>query len=272
MEDVMRRLVILVVAACLWAPVAAAQFVAPGGSIPVVANTPGVNGTFWRSDVSVLNINDWDTQIVLVLLPEIRDGAQVFDPEVSDPIALPANSQLTMANVLQSEFGLVNKKGALSVLALDGSPLVMSSRVYTFDTGGGSFGQDVHAILVANEAWAPSIREDSLFRTNVGVFLPVDPLPGAPVVFTVTVYEADGDVAGEGTMTFLSAGVQQRSVQAFGVDNLLEGYVIFRCNDPSAAWYGYASRVDQVTGDAVYRAARGRQSDLPCPPSHPVES
>jgi len=259
----MWRLVVPVVAAVLWAPAASAQFVAPGGSIPVVANTPGVNGTFWRSDVSVLNLNDWNTSIVLVLLPEIRDGSQVFEPRVSDTIQLPANSQRTLANVLQSEFGLVNKKGALSVLSLDGSPLVMSSRVYTFDGGGGSFGQDVHAILVANQAWAPGLREDSLFRTNVGVFLPVDPLPGAPVVFTVTVHEADGDVAGEGTMTFNQAGVQQRNVQAFGVDNMLEGYVVFRCNDPSAAWYAYASVVDQTTGDAVYRAARGRQGDLP---------
>jgi hypothetical protein len=213
--------------------------------------------------VSVLNLNDWDTSIVLVLLPEIRDGSQVFEPQVSDTIQLPANSQRTLANVLQSEFGLVNKKGALSILSLDGSPLVMSSRVYTFDGGGGSFGQDVHAILVANEAWAPGLREDSLFRTNVGVFLPVDPLPGAPVVFTVTVYEADGDVAGEGMVTFNQAGVQQRNVSAFGVDALLECYVVFRCNDPSAAWYAYASVVDQTTGDAVYRAARGRQSDLP---------
>jgi hypothetical protein len=39
--------------------------------------------------------------------------------------------------------------------------------------------------------------------------------------------------------------------------------VVFRCSDPTLAWYAYASRVDQVTGDAVYRAARGRQSDLP---------
>jgi hypothetical protein len=259
----MWRLVVTVAAVAMWASVAAAQFVAPGGSIPVVANTPGVNGTFWRSDVSVLNLNDWDTSVVLVLLPEIRGGSQVFEPRVSDPIVLPANSQRTLANVLQSEFGLVNKKGGLSVLSLDGSPLVIGSRVYTFDTGGGSFGQDVHAILVAREAWAPGLREDSLFRTNVGVFLPVDPLPGAPLVFTITVHEADGDVAGEGTMTFTQAGVQQRNVSALGVTTLLEGYVVFRCDDPSAAWYAYASVVDEVTGDAVYRAARGRQSDLP---------
>jgi len=40
------------------------------------------------------------------------------------------------------------------------------------------------------------------------------------------------------------------------------GYVVLRGSDPTLAWYAYASRVDQVTGDAVYRAARGRQADL----------
>ena len=257
------RTCLALVAACLFTAPAAAQFVAPGGSIPVVANNPGVNGTYWRSDVSVLNLNDWDTSIVLVLLPEIRDGGQTFEPRLSESILVPANSQVTMANVLQSEFDLINKKGALSVLSLDGSPLVISSRVYTFDPDGGSFGQDVHAILVANQAWAPGIREDSLFRTNVGVFLPVDPLPGQPVVYTLTVHDSDGDVVGQGTLLFNNAGVQQRNVQAFGVDHLLDGYIVISCNDPSAAWYGYASVVDQTTGDAVYRAARGRQSDLP---------
>jgi len=39
--------------------------------------------------------------------------------------------------------------------------------------------------------------------------------------------------------------------------------VIFRCSDPTLTWYAYASRVEQITVDAVYRAARGRQSDLP---------
>jgi len=259
----MRRLLMLVVAGLVWAPIASAQFVGPGGSIPVVANTPGAGGTYWRSDVSVVNLNDWDTSIVMILLPEIRDGSQTFEPVVTDPVLLPANSQRTMTNVLQSEFGLTNKKGALSVLSLDGSPLVMSSRTYTFDGEGGSYGQDVHAILAANQAWVAGVRNDSLFRTNVGIFLPVDPMPGQPAVFTVTVHDANGEVAGQGSINFVQAGVQQKSLDAFGASSLLDGYLVFRCSDPTLAWYAYASRVDQVTGDAVYRAARGRQSDLP---------
>jgi len=259
----MRKLALVVILTTLVCPSALAQFVAPGGSIPVVANNPGVGGTFWRSDVSVLNINDWDTSVVLILLPEIRDGVPAFDPMITDPIIIPADTQLTMANVLQSQFGIVNQKGALSVFSLDLSPLVMSSRVYTFGDDGGSFGQDVHSVLVANTAWASGIRHDSFFRTNVGVFLPADPLPGQTIVFDVTISAADGSVAGSGVFAFNQAGVQQKSVEAFGVGTLLDGSVSFSCSDPTVTFYAYASQVDRVTGDAVYRAARGRQTDLP---------
>jgi hypothetical protein len=259
----MRKLSLIVFFVLLVCPPALAQFVAPGGSIPVVANNPGLNGTFWRSDVSVLNISDADTSIVLVLLPEIRNGQPVFDPMITDPILIPANSQLTMLNVLETRFGIMNKKGALSVITTDLAPVVMSSRVYTFGDDGGSFGQDVHSIQVANTAWAAGIRHDSFFRTNVGVFLPADPLPGQTIVFDVTVSAADGTVAGSGSFTFSQAGVQQKSVEAFGVGTLLDGSVVFSCSDPTVTWYAYASRVDEINGDAVYRAARGRQSDLP---------
>jgi hypothetical protein len=259
----MRKFAVVVLALVLWVPMVSAQFVAPGATVPVVANTPGVADTYWRSDVTVLNINDWDISVVLYLLPEIRNGEPTFEPMVTDPISIPANNQHTMPNVVQTEFGLVNRKGALSVLSLDGSPITVTSRVYTFGEGGGSFGQDVHSTLAANTAWAPGVQQDSLYRTNIGIFLPLDPVPGAATNFTVTIYDADGTVAGSGNLSFPGTGVIQKNVEAFGVDNLFDGYAVITCSDPSVAWYAYASRVDQTTGDAVYRAARGRQQDIP---------
>ena len=259
----MRRTTFIAAGLALWATTAAAQFVGPGGVIPVVANIPGEAGSFWRSDVSVLNLNDHDVSIILMLQPEIRNGEPTFEPMVTESMTIPANQQLTMANVVQTEFGLVNKKGALSVLSLDGSPLAMSSRTYTFDADGGSYGQDIHSAIAAREAWVPGIRHDGFFRTNVGVFLPLAPLPGASVVFTITVYDADGTMAGSGTLTFPEAGVVQKSLEFFGVDTLVDGYVVVTCSDPSVAWYGYGSVVDWTTQDAVYHAARGRQGDLP---------
>lgn len=257
----MKRLAVVMLGLAALASPASAQFVAPGGTIPVVANLPGVGGTFWRSDVSVLNINEWDISIVMFLLPEIRDGSATFEPMISDSFSIPANGQLTMGNVVQTVFGQINKKGALSVLTLDGSPIAMSSRTYTFGDDGGSYGQDVHSMLVSRTAWVPGVREDAFFRTNVGIFLPMDPVPGA--VFTVTIFDNEGNEEGSGTVVFQEAGVQQRNVEAFGVDNMVDGYAVFSCSDPSLVWYAYASRVDQTTGDAVYRAARGRQGDLP---------
>jgi hypothetical protein len=259
----MRKLAFVFLGCALCASVASAQFVAPGATIPVVANTPGVGDTYWRSDVSILNINPWDITVVMYLLPEIRNGEPTFEPIVTEPIAIPAMGQRTMPNVVQTEFGLVNRKGALSILSLDGSPITASSRVYTFGAEGGSYGQDVHSVLTARTAWAPGVRQDSLFRTNLGIFMPLDPVPGAATLFNVTIYDADGTVAGSGTVSFPGSGVIQKNVTAFGVGTLVDGYAEITCADPSVAWYAYVSQVDQMTGDAVYRAARGRQQDIP---------
>lgn len=243
-----------------WASTALAQFVGPGGTIPAVANLPGLKGTLWRSDVYVVNINPTDTSVQLLLQPEIVDGEPAFEPQVSDPIQIPANAQLTMANVVQSRFGLINTKGALTIFSLDGLPLAIGSRTYNVPVEGGSFGQDVRGVLVKNTAWTPGLRHDSLFRSNIGVYLPVD--PGPPATFTVRVFRADGSELSSGSIIFRQAGLIQRSLTTFGVDRLLDGYVVITCSDPTLVWFGYASRADQVTGDAVYRAAVALQSDV----------
>jgi hypothetical protein len=259
----MRHVVLLMVAILMWVPEVLAQFVGPGGTVPAVANLPGRNGTLWRSDVNVLNINQTDTSVVLLLLPEISRGEAAFEPRVTDPIQIPAGTQLTLSNVLQTQFDLTNTKGGLTIFSLDGAPVVISSRTYTVAEGGGSFGQEVAGQLVASTGWVSGLRHDSLFRTNVGVFLPVEPEPDTAAVFAVTVYRADGTEAASGSILFESAGLQQKSLDAFGVDGLLDGYAEITCSDPSFAWYGYASIVDQLTGDPVYRAVVGRRTDLP---------
>jgi len=259
----MRRVFLMLLLIVIGIPEALAQFVGPGGTIPAVANLPGRNGTLWRSDVNVLNINQTDTSVVLLLQPEISGGEPAFEPRVTDPIQIPAGTQLTLTNVLQTQFDLLNTKGGLTIFSLDGAPVVISSRTYTVAEGGGSYGQEVAGKLVASTGWVSGLRHDSLYRTNVGVFLPVDPEPSSAAIFTVTVYRADGSEAASGSILFDSAGLQQKSLDAFGVVALLDGYVEITCSDPSFAWYGYASIVDQLTGDPVYRAVTGRESDLP---------
>ena len=158
---------------------AAAQFVAPGGTIPAVSGSVnGENGTVWRSDVSVLNVGSAATSVVFVLFPEIKNSGPVFEVQQSDPITIEGNAQLTISSILTSLFDERGKNGALSVFSTDGSPLVLASRTFTPGPTGGSFGLNVYGVLVADTAWIASVEHDGFFRTNVGVFTPINPAGG----------------------------------------------------------------------------------------------
>lgn len=243
---------------------AAAQFVGPGGTIPAVANTPGEDDTFWRSDVSIRNVSSSATEVTLLLLPEIRNAGPTFEPMVSDPIPVPGDGHITLQNVVTSVFGLRNKKGGLSVFANDGAPLVLASRTYTNAPGGGSYGLNVHGVLVGDTGWIAGVREDAFYRTNIGIFVPADPPTGQPLIFTVTTTDDEGLEVAQGSLTFEQAGMQQKGLDFFGVDEaLLDGSVSIRCSDPTAIWYGYATVIDNASQDSVYRPAVGQQSALP---------
>lgn len=236
-----------------------AQFVGPGGGVPVVAHTPGVGGTFWRSDVSLVNLEMTDATVGMFLLPEIVGGSPAFEPVLSEPILVPAGEQLTMRDVLLTRFGISDGKGALQIFSFEGGDVVLSSRIYVFDDDGGTYGQDITGVQVYGRGWAAGLQNDAFYRTNLGVYLPVDPMPGEVTRFTVTVRDGEGNEVGEGTFTFPAAGVQQRSLDSLGIGTLLDGWLEVTCSDPSIGWYAYASLVDEVTADAVFRPVRGRQ-------------
>lgn len=240
----------------LTASAVAAQGIGPGAAIPAVANLPGLAGTFWQSDLSVHNPDDTATSFRILLFAEIRGGAPEFEPITSESFSIPADGQVTLTNIVQTVFGKTNAKGAASVISEDGGPLVVGSRTYTFGDDGGSYGQEVFGVLVRDSAWASGARDDASYRTNLGVFLPVQPATSA--TFTVTVRGNDGDVVSTGALVFNDAGLQQKNLSAFGVGLLFDGSVEVTCDDPDLAWYGYLSRVDQISGDAVYRPLRGR--------------
>lgn len=256
----MVRRVLLGIVGLLVAGSVSAQFAAPGGTIPVVANIPGVN-SFWRSDVSILNVGGKDTTVQLILHPEIQDGQPTFQMKTTQPIPVPAGKQVMLSNIVQATFGLLNVKGALQIFSTDGTPLVIGSRTYTAGSEG-SYGQDVTSVLVAGSAWVPGIEHDSVFRTNVGIFWPWN----QPVQFTVEVFDNDGHKVSKGTkeaVTFSQAGLQQRGLTTFGVSQLPSGFIVITCSDSVTPWYAYATKVDgpankgaSGSNDGVYRPAR----------------
>ena len=246
---------------CAAAP-AGAQFVAPGGAIPVVASGPGQYNTFWRSDVSVFNLSATDAQVMLYLYPELRNSGPSFEIQTAGPYVIPGNGQLTLKNVVASAFNLRNVKGGLQI-ASDGPELALASRTYTNDPEGeGSYGQNVYGPPIFSQmAWLANVEHDGLYRTNIGVFLPIGPPEGQPLTFTVTVRSDDGSEVASGSLLFDQAGLIQKSISHFGVeDDLLDGSVTIRCSDPTALWYGYATVTDNASGDSVFRAAVGEEA------------
>ena len=257
----MRRLIILAMAFLAMTAPAAAQFVAPGGAIPAVADIAGENDTFWRSDVSILNVSPAETSVMLYLFPELKHSTPTFDFQTAGPFSIPGDGQLTFKNVVTSVFELHNVKGGLQISSLDGAPLVLASRTFTNAPGGGSYGLNVYgSLIVSDKAWVANVEHDGFFRTNVGVFVPAGASPGNPIIFTVTINDAEGAEVASGSFTFDQAGLKQQSLDFFGVeDPLLDGSVTFVSSDPTAIWYAYATVIENVTGDSVYRPAIGRQ-------------
>jgi hypothetical protein len=260
----MRRLFVISTLILLAAAPAGAQFVAPGGTIPAVANISGGSGSFWLSDVSILNLNSADTSVVLLLLPELTNAGPAFEPRTSEELPITGNGQLTLTNVITSVFGLRNTKGGLSIFSTDGAPLVIASRTYTNADTGGSYGLNVNGVLVGDTAWIAGVEHDGFYRTNVGVYLPADPQVGQSTVFYVKIFDDQGAEVASGSLTFDQAGLWQKNLNYFGVeDPLLDGWVEIRCDDPTVIWYGYATVTDQATNDSVYRPAITRQSSIP---------
>ena len=261
----MRRWFVISTMILVCATPAGAQFVGPGGAIPAVADIRGP-GVFWRSDVSVLNLNSADTSVMFYLLPELKDSGPAFDFQTAGPFSIPGNGQLTRASVVTSVFGLRNVKGGLQVISLDGSPLVLASRTYTNADTGGSYGLNVYGVplIDTSEAWLANVEHDGSYRTNIGGFLPVGPGEGNSLIFTVTIRDDGGVEVASGSLVFEQEGLRQKSLAFFGVEGaLLDGSVEFHCSDSSFVWYAYATVIDNVTGDSVYRAALTRQTSFP---------
>ena len=193
--------------------------------------------------------------MVLTAYPELIGGQPAFARQTGDPISIPAGSQLTVSNVLQTRFGLNNVKGSLFVYSTGGEPLVISSRTYTSDADGGTYGQDVSSVQLVGTGWASGLRHDGFYRTTVGIFWPWEDATR----FTLTVHDASGDEVGGGVLDFDRAGLRQVNLSDLGVSTLIDGYLRITADDAAAPWYGYASRVDQISGDGVFRILRGYQ-------------
>jgi hypothetical protein len=226
---------------------------------PIVGRAPGANGTFFRTDLSLLNLSAQSTSVVLEFYPAGPAGGSA--PSAIATVALDGHEQETLfGDALQNLFGIGDGVGAVRVISPQHIHAV--ARIYNDQrtVGDGTFSQFVPSQpgsqnrtsgalpMLAN---APAATGAG-YRTNIGWF---NAGPNQ-VSVTWTLHSANGTVLATSTRVVEPRAAQQMGLaDIFGTSTPLEnGYVRFTTT--GGPLYVYASIVDNVNGDGIFIPSR----------------
>ncbi len=226
---------------------------------PIVGRAAGANGTFYRTDISLLNRSGQDTSVVFEYYPAGPSGNDT--PLKIASLDLDADEQRTLVgDELQQLLGLGDGLGAIRILAPRN--IIAVARIYNDKrtVGEGTFSQFVPSQPgTANRTTGtlPMLSNAQAatgagYRTNIGWFN----AGPSPVTVTWRVHGPDGAEWATATRT-----VAARAQEQVGVDGLFPGlqaadslYVTF--STQGGPLYVYASSVDNVNGDALFIPAQ----------------
>ncbi len=227
--------------------------------VPAAASAQGQGGTSWSTAGWFSNSTDVPVDLSAALLRQGQsNAAAVASPvtlgtipphgflRVDDLVAVLGGSQLTGGLYLRATASGISQGAS-----------IVTATTHTFTPnplGGGSYGQGIPASRAgsAGETLVPGVFQNAVLRTNIGVLN----TSGTTVTLEVRVLDANGN-----QMSFTGWSLQpyeQRQVglPVLGVSSLNGGSVTFRVTSAGGSILGYASTVDQVSGDAIYNAAR----------------
>ncbi|HEX6095424.1 MAG TPA: hypothetical protein VF432_03790 [Thermoanaerobaculia bacterium] len=228
---------------------------------PIVGRVPGANATFYRTDVSLLNLSGEETSVVLEFYPAGVAGNS--GPSAIATVALDDGEQEVLTgDALQNLLGLNDGLGALRVISPRHVHAV--ARIYNDQrtAGDGTFSQFVPSQsgtqnrtsgvlpMLANAQAATGAGH----RTNIGWF------NAGPNQVTVTW------TARNSTGTVLAAATQVVAPRASGqaeINSMFPGIglppldnLYVRFTTTGGPLYAYASVVDNVNGDPIFIPAQ----------------
>jgi hypothetical protein len=217
--------------------------------IPAAGSVPGANGTYFRSEINLLNYTNRTQRVQLQWLP------QGFSPDLFPPVTIMMNpmsgisSQDFVPEVLQipSGFGAILVTGVSSNGLLDSSArLFATDRIWTNQPGStGTVSQTFNVQLtldVSNSTLSIiGLRRDSQYRLNIGIVN----LASTPQKFQVTTNAGD-------TAALTVPGLSTQQFNFPGSNTNLQVIVtnVTDSSTRSTNWVAYGSSVDNVTGDS----------------------
>jgi hypothetical protein len=234
---------------------------APHHMIPAAGNVPGANGTFFRTDISLINLAGTDVRVAAYWLPQNRSG-----PGAPKIIRIDDRAGFTSGDFVGEVLG-ESGLGSIELLALDagGSPdptalLHATVRIWTPEPNvpNGTMSQSFPAIIMNTGSFSSvknvfGVRRDAQYRLNVGIVNPHN----SHQRFRVTANPSSG-ITGRETFDL---DLPARSMAQVVVPGDAAGtYQITFVNLTDAGantsiFQAWASSVDNITGDAWSQVA-----------------
>ncbi len=207
-------------------------------TIPVAGRIPGANGTFFTTDVRILNRGARDVTATLIFTPSGADGRSDF---AAVNVSVAAGQVVALNDVVGTWFGTTG----IGQLEIDGD-VVATSRTYTRSTRGGTYGEAIPPARARTRRnsfplTVIRIRSNADFRTNIGFA----ETGGGFGTIAVT-YFSSRKVVGESTYPIAPFGHIQAAVP---FDSAI---ALVRVTDGNAEVAAYASVVDNRSGDATF--------------------
>lgn len=216
--------------------------------VVAAASGAGANGTFFRTDLYVLNPSALlPAAVELTWLPSGGGDNSTQSPTLRQ---VAPGSQLVITDAVSSLFG-AGGGGAIRIVS--NLPLVVASRTATPAPGGvsGGFGLGIPGVSRSRAVQSgrlTGITVDSSFRANVGFLNP----SSVPVTINLVLSGPDGTLLSTGSVTLAPLGHFQAStiISFLGLPGPLRNASL-RVSAP-LPFFAYATLIDQLSGDASF--------------------
>jgi PKD repeat protein len=217
--------------------------------ISAAAQTDGLGGTSWRTELSLFNAGLEGANVTMRFLPSLAEQTFYLAPRQS----------VTYANTLLEVFGLTSGAGAVTIDAESaGSSAQLRVTSRTFTAGAkGTYGQSVPEVQSAGlgrTLYIAGIAANAAYRTNLGFVNRAV----APVSATLTLYAKSGDTIATKNVSLAASSFQQSALWAYFPEvsgGSYDGLTLKIAASVADAVSAYASIVDNATQDPIYLQA-----------------
>jgi PKD repeat protein len=223
--------------------------------IPVSAQSEGVGGSLWRTELTLFNAGAEGVNANLVFVPQAGGAVQ------SRSIFISPRQSAVYANALRDLFGMSVGSGAITIEATGATTtpqLKVTSRTFN-DATGGTYGlavPDIFSSDLPQTLYIAGLATTTDYRTNIGLVN----RSGSALTAALTLYRNDGDVLAETNVTVPANLFRQETLATFfpAVANRnLAGMSMRVVASAANALSAYGSVVDNRTHDPLYIGAVG---------------